>query len=230
MRLDVVHDMSLADQARESIRRAILDGSLHPEERLTIEQLAVELGVSRTPVREALKALEGDGLVRLLPHRGVVVEPFAREELYHRYSIRAMLEGYAAELACRADAALIAGELEMNCDRLEAVALRVDGDQLEQTRRLAELNQEFHAIIHEGSRSRTLVRLLGTLRNPLAFTLWYWQDPVRRRSSLEIHRQIAGAFRGNRPGVARRLTERHLLDARDLLMESGDDPGRRAGV
>jgi DNA-binding GntR family transcriptional regulator len=217
-RLDEVREVSLADKARESIRTAILDGSLRPSERLTIEQLASELGVSRTPVREALKALEGDGLVRLLPHRGVVVEPVAREELFHRYEIRAMLEGYAAELACRADAAGVAALLEANCDELAALAEHA-GDH---ATRLAELNQGFHAIIREASGSRTLIRLLASLRNPLSFTLSYWSDAARRQASLAIHREIAAAFRAKRPKLARRLTERHLLDARDLLLPMED--------
>jgi GntR family transcriptional regulator, vanillate catabolism transcriptional regulator len=220
-RLEEVEDVSLADRAREAIRTAILDDSLHPGERLTIEQLAADLGVSRTPVREALKALEGDGLVRLIPHRGVIIEPLAREEIHHRYAIRAMLEGYAAELACRADAPGIAALLETNCAELARVAAERRRDKGDQTRRLSELNQDFHRVIREGSRSPTLIRLLGSLTNPLAFTLAFWSDPKHREASLEIHRRIADAFRRGKPELARRLTERHLLEARDALLAEG---------
>lgn len=218
-RLDEVEDVSLADRARESIRAAILDESLHASERFTIEQLASDLGVSRTPVREALKALEGEGFVRLIPHRGVVIEPLARDEIHHRYAIRAMLEGYAAELACRADAAGIADRLERNCEELARVAAARPRKSGDQARRLSALNQEFHGIIRDGSRSQTLVRLLGSLANPLAFTLAFWSDPDRRQASLSIHREIAAAFRRARPKLARQLTERHLLEARDALLE-----------
>jgi DNA-binding GntR family transcriptional regulator len=223
-RLSRIREVSLAEQARESIRRAILEGSLEPNERLTIEGLAAELGVSRTPVREALKALEGDGLVRLLPYRGVVIEPLAREELYTRYSIRAMLEGYAAELACRSDAGGVADQLEANCDRVAALIERTDAADTELAGHLAELNQEFHAVIREGSRRRTLVRLLGSLSNPLAFTVSYWQHPGWQEASLAAHRRIAAAFRTEGHQLARSLTERHLLDARDRLMAGEDDP------
>ena len=215
-------EVSLAEQARESIRTAILDGSLAPEQRLTIEQLAAQLGVSRTPVREALKALENDGLVRLRPHHGAVVEPMAREELQHRYAVRAMLEGYAAMLACEHDAQRTGRDLDANCARASKIA-RTGPAGEETTRRLADLNQEFHRIIRDASHSKTLVRLLESLRNPLAFTLAYWREPASRLASLEIHEQIADAFLARDPVLARTLTERHLLAASDRLLEPADD-------
>ncbi len=226
-RLGMVHDISLAEQAKEAIRTAILEGTIKPEERITIEQIAAELGISRTPVREALKALEVDGIVRLLPHRGAVVERFARAELGHRYSIRAMLEGYAAELACEADAPGIATLLEQNCLALEQLAAAADVGDPEQVRPLGKLNQEFHAIIRDGSQSRALVRILETLRNPFAFTLYYWSARERQLASIEIHRQIAAAFRANKPRQARRLVERHLLEARDHLMDMDTERKQR---
>lgn len=232
-RVEQVQNTSLAEQAREQVRAAILDGSMRPGERLTIEQLAAELGISRTPVREALKALEQDGLVHLLPHRGAVVESVALDEIYHRYTIRAMLEGYATELACKADAARIGGELEANCDALEALAKRAKPADPEATRRLAEINRDFHATIRDGSGSRTLARLLETLRTPVAYTHSHWSDPERRQASLEIHRQIADAFRRGKPRIARRQMERHLLEARDALMaqqtDSEDQPAQSSG-
>jgi DNA-binding GntR family transcriptional regulator len=214
-RLREVRGVSLAEQARESIRRGILDGTLAPDERITIEQIAAELGVSRTPVREALKALESEGLIRLLPHRGAVVQPFAREDLHHRYSIRAMLEGYAAEVACRVDAPGVAAALAENCRRLRAAieAGPPPGDLWA----MVELNQRFHATIHEGSRSATVIRQLALLRNAHAYSLHYWDDEARRMATLEMHEAIAEAFRAGRPARARQLVERHLLGARDLL-------------
>ncbi len=68
-KLGTISNQSLADQARDLIRQAIYEGKIGPEERLTIERLAADFGISRTPVREALKALETDGIVRMHPHR-----------------------------------------------------------------------------------------------------------------------------------------------------------------
>jgi GntR family transcriptional regulator, vanillate catabolism transcriptional regulator len=217
--------LSLADQAQETIRTAILSGQIPPDERLTIESLALELGISRTPVREALKALESDGLVRLAPYRGVFVEPWARAEVFHRYGIRAMLEGYAAELACERDAEGCARQLEENCAIAEGVAAAADSSGGDCAQQLAELNQDFHRIIREASGSQTLIRILVSLRNPQAFTLRHWGDPERRQSSLAIHREIADSFRQNKPKLARTLAERHLLEARDQLLGGARDAG-----
>ena len=230
-RLAEVRGISLADQAKESIGTAILEGRIKPEERVTIEQIAAELGISRTPVREALKALEVDGLVKLLPHRGAVVERFARDELNHRYSIRALLEGYAAELACRADPLGLADTLDANCEALAQRAATADVGDPAQLQPLGELNQQFHAAIRNGSNSPTLIRLLEALRNPLAFTLYYWSAPARQRVSIAMHREITAAFRARKPKLARRLMERHLLEARDHLMEmENDGKSGKAGV
>ena len=216
-RFDELRDVSLAERARELIRGAILDGRIKPNERLTIERIAGELGISRTPVREALKALEVDGLVRLLPHRGAVVESLALEELLHRYEVRAMLEGYAAELACRADAAGLVEPLEANCVALAELARGSAPDDPDAIRRLGALNAEFHGRIRDGSRSPTVIRLLESLRNPLAFTHYFWSSEERRDASIEAHRSIAAAFRAGDPAAARRRMERHLLVARDQL-------------
>src|SRR4051794_8198488 len=88
-------DTSLASRAKDLIRAAIFEGKIRPEERLTIERIADELGISRTPVREALKALESDGVIQLLPRRGAIVARFSRQEIFDRYTVRAMIEGYA---------------------------------------------------------------------------------------------------------------------------------------
>lgn len=222
-RVTRVQNTPLAEQAREKIRASILDGTLRPGERLTIEQLAAELGVSRTPVREALKALEQDGLVHLLPHRGAVVEAVARDEVHHRYTIRAMLEGYAAELACKADSAKIAKELEAVCDKLEAVVKRAKPNDNAAIQRMSELNREFHGLIRDGSGSRTLVRLLDALRNPVSYTYSHWRDPQRREASLAIHREIAKAFQRGNPRQTRKLMEQHILEARNAIAHPEDE-------
>lgn len=219
-RFTQVSGVSLAEQARESIRTAILDGTLGPEERITIEELAAELGISRTPIREALKALEGEGLVQLIPHRGAVVARFARDELDQRYSIRAMLEGYAAELACKKDPKGMAAALERICARAEQL---LDDPSVQDVSELVDLNLEFHATIREGSQSPTLERILDQLRNPVGFSMVYWSDKRRRQTSHKMHVQIMRAFRTGNPARAKALTERHLLEARDLLVVQHDE-------
>ena len=209
---------SLADQARDRIREAIFEGKIKPEERLTIERIAAEFGISRTPVREALKALETDGIVRIEPHRGAIVQRFDEGELSDRYTVRALLEGYAGELACRADAEAIARELEANCDQLQQAIATISHDDLDAVRVLVDLNARFHDRILSASGSKTVLRMLGALRMPVAYRLYIWRVPERRQFSLDIHRRIAAAFRARRPKEVRRLMQAHLLEARDFLL------------
>ena len=224
-KLGSVSHQSLASQARDLLRQAIFEGRIHPDERLTIERIAADLGISRTPVREALKALENDGIVRIEPHRGAIVQAFEKGELYDRYTIRALLEGHAGELACRlGDPQAIAADLEANCDRLEAALRVARNDDLVSLQALTELNHEFHQRILVASGSATTARLLEALRMPLAYRLYIWRVPESRQSSLDYHRAIARAFRAGDPLEVRRLIEGHVNQARDHLMSGQSEP------
>jgi DNA-binding GntR family transcriptional regulator len=219
-RIGKLSSSSLATQARERIRDAIFKGLIQPDERLTIERIAQELGVSRTPVREALKALEADGIVRLLPHRGAVVQRFDEAEIMDRYSVRATLEGHAGELACRRDPARLHRELEGNCEAMEAlITAGIDNDDLTAIGSLVELNDAFHRMIIEASGSAVTIRLLETLRRPAAYRLYHWATPDRRDQSVRFHRSIIEACRDRKPRRVRKLIEEHLLEARDFLLK-----------
>ena len=220
---------SLADQARVQIRNAIFEGKIKPEERLTIERIAGELGISRTPVREALKLLEADGIVRVLPNRGAVVQPFDKEELVERYSVRALLEGYATEMACRTpDAGLIA-DLEANCAEMATAIAeleRIDASgppgerDLEQIGKLLELNGQFHKRILAASNCMLVGRVLESLHMPLAYRLYQWRAPVRRKAVLDYHLAIVAAMRAGKAKRARKLIEDHIADVRDFLIST----------
>jgi DNA-binding GntR family transcriptional regulator len=226
--IKTLKEVSLADQAFEMIRSAILDSVLKPSERFTIEDMASRLGISRTPVREALKALQGDGMVRLLPHRGAMVERYAHDEIRNRFVIAAMLEGYAAELACQAQPDDIAKKLATNCDTLEQRCKTVNPESAEELRELIELNGEFHMLIRRASGSQTLLRLLASLRQPTAYSINYWKDGDARAASVAIHRKIAAAFLKRDAIYARALVEKHLMDAYNRILrqfcETGESP------
>lgn len=210
----------LANQARDSIRSAIFEGRIQPDERLTIEHIAAELGISRTPVREALKALETDGIIKILPNRGAVVQRFDKAEIVDRYTVRATLEGLAGELACRHDADGVADRLETNCERLEARLREVHVEDLHAVSDLVALNGEFHSTILAASGSVTIARILDTLRMPMAYRLYTWRSADRQQASLDFHRRIVAAFRRRQAKQVRRLLEGHILEAKDFLVAS----------
>lgn len=230
-RVGRIERQSLADQARDLLRQAIFEGRIRPDEHLNIERLAADLGISRTPVREALKALEADGVIRILPKRGVVVERLSRDQIYDRYSVRALLEGRAAELACQAQPLGLVDALFANCEALAAVSESGDLQDLCHVKRLITLNREFHQAIIDASRSPTIVRFLSNLLMPVAVQVYHWRTAgaERRVTSDRFHRLVAEAFAARKPKEARRLMEQHVLEARDLLLEVGDEPDAERG-
>jgi GntR family transcriptional regulator, vanillate catabolism transcriptional regulator len=216
-RFQILHGASLADQAKDRIRAAILEGKLRPGEKITIERIAAELGISRTPVREALKALETDSMVRLVQRRGAIVEPLAWREIQHRYAIRAMLEGYAAELACeKADKKLVVA-LDRNCDRLSKLLANIPLKSQAKLRALVELNHEFHHLIWSASESPTLLRLIETLRLPGSFSEFFWSVKEYREVVAVHHLEITAAFRAGDAKLARKLTEQHLVASGEMI-------------
>ena len=208
--------ISLADQAKEQIRGAIISGSIKSGDRIGIEDTARRLGISRTPVREALSALENEGMVTILRHRGAVVNPLVREEFKTRYTITAMLEGYAAELACQRNGAEIAEQLERNCNEMR-ICLEQFVPTDSNIDRLHALNMEFHQIIWDGSGSTTLVRMLTMMRQPRSYSNFYWHEPESRAATMAIHEAIVGAFKNLDAALARRLCEQHMHQARERM-------------
>lgn len=225
-RLAKIPTHSLAEQARTLIRNAIFEGKIKPEERLTIERIAGELGISRTPVREALKLLEADGIIRMLPNRGAVVQRFDPDELIERYSLRALLEGYAAEMACRAQGPKLALVLEANCRKMGEEIHRLDAldgtdaDDLDQIGKLLELNRQFHHAILVASQCTLVGRQLDALQMPLAYRLYQWRAPMRRMAVLTHHMLITDTFRNNHPKRARKAVEAHISDVRDYIIST----------
>lgn len=225
-RLKKVTAHSLANQARTLIRDAIFEGKIKPEERLTIERIANELGISRTPVREALKLLEADGILKILPNRGAIVQRFDKEELSERYAVRALLESYAAELACARQTDELVARLEDNCLRMERGITELEQinlsgqDDLEKISSLLELNREFHDLILEASGAGIVIKLLSSLQMPVAYRLYQWRVPARRSAVLDYHRMIVERFRKKDPSGAGKAMKDHIHDVREFLLST----------
>ena len=113
--------------ATELIRQAIVDGRLEPGRRLKEEELARELGISRTPVREALLMLQAEGLVDAAPNRGATVRSHAAEDLDDLYQLRALLEGYATRRAATRLSDEAIDGLRESCERFDGLARRAGG-------------------------------------------------------------------------------------------------------
>ena len=198
--------------ATELIHEAILDGRLEPGSRLKEEELARELGISRTPVREALLMLQADGLIVAEPNRGAVVRTHDADDLRDLYQLRALLEGYATRLAATKMSEDEIGLLCESCDRFDAIA---DDD----VRELVKENLLFHSAIHSAADSARLSWMVQrVIELPLVYKSYIWYSPDQKRISAHYHRQIANAL-GDRDAERAELVMReHIFEARDVLV------------
>lgn len=204
----------------ERLRRSILEGEYGPRERLVEEQLAERIGVSRTPIRQALTMLEAEGLVEIVPNKGAMVCSFSTEDVWDIYDLRAVLEGHAARRA----AGRIGG---VDLERLRSLAGEMEGlvgryaDHEEEIRRLVVLNQEFHGTIVAASRNKRLAVLLRrTVEIPLMFKAFYWYGPHERTISNHYHRQILGALESGDADRAEIVMREHVYEGRDFVIKA----------
>ena len=202
----------------ERLRALILTGEYGPDERLVEEQLAERLGVSRTPVRQALTMLEAEGLVEIAPNRGATVCSFSIEDVWDIYDLRAVLEGHAARRAAGRIATSELARLRELTGKMEGLAGRFE-DHEEEIRTLVGLNQEFHGIIVEASRNRRLQRLINrTVEIPLMFKAFFWYTPHERVISNHYHRQILEALEKGDADRAEIIMRQHVYEGRDFVI------------
>ena len=151
----------LRDVVFNTLRQAIIKGDLKPGERLLEIQLADKLGVSRTPVREAIRKLELEGLVTMVPRRGTTVLGITKKHLKDVLEIRSALEELALELACRR----VTSEQYEELVRLEGLLeAKKDSDNAFE---LSDIDEKFHEQIYQATNNPRLIQLLANLREQM---------------------------------------------------------------
>jgi DNA-binding GntR family transcriptional regulator len=207
----LVRNASVA--ATELIREAIIDGRLEPGQRLKEEDLARQLGISRTPVRESLLMLQAEGLIVAAPNRGATVRVHTPDDLEDLYALRALLEGHAAR---RAGARISEAEIDLlreSCDRFEA--LSPDDD----LRELVRENLFFHSTILDIAGSARLASMVRrVIELPLVYKSYIWYSPDQKRISSHYHRQIVKALATGDAERAELVMKEHVFEARDILV------------
>jgi len=209
-RAPLVRNASAA--ATELIRQAIIDGRLPPGHRLKEEELARELGISRTPVREALLILQTEGLLDAEPNRGAVVRSHDADDLEDLYQLRALLEGYAARRAAANISEAAVDGLWTSCERFESL---IEGDVQE----LVKENLLFHNVILDAAKSRRVAELIRkVIELPLVYRSYIWYSVDQRRISAHYHRQITKALQSRDGERAELVMKEHVFEARDVLV------------
>jgi DNA-binding GntR family transcriptional regulator len=198
------------DLAFEGLQQAILTGVIKPGERLTIAQLSEQLEMSSTPIREAIRLLEADGVITNKPHRGSTVATITPEEAEELYLIRAPVESLATKLATPH---LTDADLERLDELHREMAAAVEsGDDEALTR----ANASWHLYIYSTSKATYLPRLILRLWMPVRWGgLWV---PERREQAYREHTAILQALRARDAETASRLMFDHIDGARDLIV------------
>src|SRR5512139_789560 len=209
---------SLREEVYDSLKKSILHGKLTAGQRLIEEQLAHQVGISRTPVREAFHKLERDELVTRLPKGGFAVRKFTKEDVEEIFGIRSALESYAAYLAT----------LHMAPDKISVLEdkLKESEDALEKgdTDKAVQLNTEFHDLLYKSCKSKKLVEMINTFRDYFyryRSALLHIQDGIS--SSTKDHRMMLEAMKKKNPRLAERLVRKHLARGKELVLREIDE-------
>lgn len=195
----------------ESMREAILSGTLEPGERLMEIQLAEEMGVSRTPVREAIRKLELENFVVMIPRKGAYVAGVSLKDVADVFEIRSALEGLAAGLAAER---ITDDEVEQMERALfyRASAGEVDLEQIVQS------DTDFHALVYKASRNERLIQILANLREQIQrFRTTSLAVPGRMKLAIDEHRMIVEALRNHDSEVAQTLAIAHIVTAENVM-------------
>lgn len=197
--------LPLRDVVFNTLRQAILKGELAPGERLMEIQLAEKLGVSRTPIREAIRKLELEGLVLMIPRKGAEVAKISEKSLKDVLEVRRSLEELAIELACQR-----ISDTDMEDMDAAQAAFRdaiAKGDAME----IAETDEAYHDVIYNCTRNSRLVQILNNLREQMyRFRLEYIKDEDKRQILLIEHEKILKALRSRHVAEARAAVREHI--------------------
>jgi len=216
----VVTDNTLATNVMNMLVTAIVKGDIAPGTKISEPELARAYGISRGPLREAIRRLEGLRLVELKPHVGARVVQLSVKELIEIYRVREALEGMAARLAAQHMSQQEIDDLRSLLDNHEKTICELDGLSYFQK----EGDLDFHYRIVKGSKNAKMLELLGSDLYHLV-RMYRYQFSVsssRPKRALKEHRQIVDAIESRDPELAEILMRRHISAARINIEEKLD--------
>lgn len=204
----------LRDIVFENIREAIMEGTLRPGERLMEIQLAEQLGVSRTPVREAIRKLELEGLVVMLPRKGAYVASISKKDLVDILELRVGLEGLAAFYAAERISSEAIENLEQISRDLENYVYQND------VTNMLKKDEEFHNAIFESTGNARLKSTMLSIWEPVyRFRLKYMSDYSSAVNIVDEHNRIIEALKKGEADLAEKLAKEHIEKAEQFMIE-----------
>ena len=202
----------MADRVAHALREAIAAGRLRPGDHLVEQRIASELGVSRSPVREAIRRLELEGLIVGEPHRGARVTRLTVDDIRDLYVVRATVESLAARLAAPRLTAADRDRLRQLVQSMESAARQHD------MRKLSTLDADFHHVVGEACGNRWLIRILGSLRlqiREFIATNVVYDEPL---DVARQHRDLLRQLDEGSPEEFGRAVEAHVVAAAEKAL------------
>ena len=205
MVLNMNEYLPLRDVVFQTLRSAILTGELKPGERLMEIHLAAELGVSRTPIREAIHKLELEGLVTMIPRRGAQVAQISEKGLKDVLEVRRSLDILCAELACERITDEAKESLKKACDAFEEATLTKDATVI------ASADVAFHNIIIEATENERLVAMINNLAEQMyRYRFEYIKEESGHKRLISEHRALMQAIFENDAEGAKKAAGEHI--------------------
>ena len=207
--------LPLRDVVFNTLREAILKGELKPGERLMELQLAAKLGVSRTPIREAIRMLEQEGLAVTIPRKGAEVAKMTEKDMEDVLQIREALDELAAKIACE----------QISEEQLEKLVATMhefeESTKTDNVKKIAEADVKFHDIIYQSTGNPKLVNMLNNLREQMyRYRVEYLKEGETRDVLVKEHEELTKAIRERDVERAKQLSFQHIENQRMAIMRS----------
>ena len=215
MKMNVDEYLPLRDVVFNTLRQAILTGDFLPGERLMEITLAKRLGVSRTPVREAIRKLELEGLVDMIPRKGAAVARITVSDLKDVLEVRCHLEEFAASIACDRITEEEKAQLTV---ALKAFEQAIEDKDL---RRIAQRDVEFHDVIFRATKNKRLLQIINNLREQIyRYRIEYIKDFGYHETLVKEHKEILDAiFSGNKE-AAEKIMRTHIYNQEIIVIKN----------
>jgi len=204
---------NLGNQVFEQVKEIIVRGEIPAGKRMIESEIAASMGISRTPVREAVHKLEAEGLLQPLPRGGYVVRGLALPDIEETFEIRSILESFAAYLAANRHSSKEILPLEK---KMEEFQRYLDRDDLKE---LTRINTEFHELLYALSRSQRLIKMINDLRDEIYFLRKMILNSIdMARLSNKDHREIIKAIKKREAKKVERLVRDHILRGKEFVI------------
>ena len=219
--LDPVQHYNVTDQVYNVLKERILRRQFRPGQRLNLDKLEQQLGVSRTPLKDALNRLAMEGLVEILPRKGTFVTTLKAEELREVFEVRQLLELFAAELAIQR---ITPAKLQEMHDLVKELEALIDNDTYSDYQVFMAEDRDLHLLIVELAGNRTLLELYKSLNVHVQIArAYYAQIDKRVQDTHEEHKAILQAFEARDWETLRKTLIRHIDGVKNCILEHMDE-------